>query len=151
MADVGSRPRECRSGPNAGIELAYGIRKKAAETFHRVGGGLVNLEEAIGSCEFQDDGSVRRKVGKLQVAIATAGLGHALEEHVDAGGVDLSNGGEIEDDLRSVNVNQWTDFVMKLPGLARIQQCGNSFNYNRSTRFHIASLKEIRLRGDRLP
>jgi len=87
------------------------IRQEAAVATHRVGGILVDLEEALGTRHFEDNCGLGRKGCELDVAIPLHRLVEAVEQHVDAGCVHLLDLRKVEHQLGPIGAKKRANFV----------------------------------------
>src|SRR5262249_8185261 len=78
---------------------------------------------------------------QLEISIALMGLGHAAQQHLDTGCVQLDHGGEIKDELGTVHAEKRLDLLPKLSCRTGINPLGHALDDNRSAnRLHIFSL-----------
>jgi hypothetical protein len=76
---------------------------------------------------------------KLELAVALHDLGHAMKQHVHAGGIHLSDQRTIEHELGPIGVEEWLYVAKEHARLFLVEPVGHAFHDYGPTRFHISS------------
>ena len=116
-----------------------GVGQETIETAHRIARSFENLEQPIGPRKLKDDRRLRRNSCQLELAVALHDLGHAVQQHVHAGGIHLSDQRTIKHKLGPIGVEEWLYVAKEHARLFLVESVWHALHDNGPTRFHISS------------